>query len=102
MGSAENTDSSSEIVLAALTTDIEPTETERLVEEHSPHSLVEILARPRHDIDAQDGFGWTCLHHAAALGLTEHVEALVNAGTVISSEPHFKDCQILTFFPCLQ
>ena len=76
-----------EMVLAMLAGEqLEPTETEQLVEQHSPEQLVELLGRPRHDIDAADTFGWTCLHHAAALGLTEHVEALVDAGAALGRQ----------------
>ena len=31
-------------------------------------------------VDAADGGGWSCLHHAASLGSVAHVEALLDAG----------------------
>ena len=39
--------------------------------------LVEIQV---YGLDVLDEFGWSCLHHAAALGLTNHIEALLDAG----------------------
>ena len=67
-------------LVLANTRDLDPTATEQMVEERTPDALVALLRRPRMEMDGQDDFGWSCLHHAAALGLTEHVEALVDAG----------------------
>ena len=57
-------------------------DTEQLVIDHSHVELVQRL-NARGDLDGVDACGWSCLHHAAALGLTHHVEALLDAGTSI-------------------
>ena len=74
-------------------------ETESLVCEHTHTELVQRLEWypgpgeakrkyvdgigtliPVYGLDVADEFGWTCLHHGAALGLTHHIEALLDAG----------------------
>ncbi len=56
--------------------------TEQLVIDHSHAELVTRLAA-KGELDAVDSCGWSCLHHAAALGLTRHIEALLDAGTSV-------------------
>ena len=60
-------------------------DTEQLVVDHTHHELVARLSA-RGELDAVDECGWTCLHHAAALGLTHHVEALLDAGCNVQLE----------------
>lgn len=56
--------------------------TEQLVIDHSHAELVQRLSA-KGELDAVDPCGWSCLHHAAALGLTRHVEGLLDAGTSV-------------------
>jgi hypothetical protein len=81
-----------------------PQQTEQLVCEHTHNELVAFLTwvpsagdaqrtynaegkleevKAGGGLDCTDEFGWTCLHHAAALGLTHHVEALLDAGASV-------------------
>jgi hypothetical protein len=56
--------------------------TEQLVIDHSHAELVQRL-QAQDELDTLDACGWSCLHHAAALGLTRHVEGLLDAGTSV-------------------
>lgn len=57
--------------------------TEQLVIDNSHAEIVQRLTGLG-ELDAIDSCGWSCLHHAAALGLTRHVEGLLDAGTSVS------------------